>query len=431
MASAVVIRSHINGNYTAGWYLVDLLCLGVKDTTYMFNITKQALDEKLAFIPLIEEAEYNLVHNIVYAAHDFALEFDIKPHKDFGITKYILEDDESVPLIEIPVGDEEGNPHLLVDRSYNYAPALQKLKLNAGEGNYTFTLTDDEFDEDGGFEDDDEFDYANFDGDEEFLDFHLVKGMSTQKLEKLMEAERGRVSELPIIRSELLLRDLDERENGVIEDFETLKETKDFKLFDNKQEQWQRDYGQNKEGLEKIFPLLNSISSNPDDLDDEKLMQKALKLVEKHKSDDMLSYMILNAVPLLTVLSQFAVLEEHFPTYSPAVQLFIAQYATLQNKMNDGQYNFIINASTVEMAYPFNRFIHGLHHKLFWLVKALHAYQQEDKEKLLYYHNLIRIAGTGGLIRYLYATQLVSWLSKYMGIEDEYMDQGEDEDEDE
>jgi hypothetical protein len=49
------------------------------------------------------------------------------------------EDTDSIPLIDVPVG-EEGKPHLIVNRSYNYGPVLQKLKKNAGEGNYYFTL---------------------------------------------------------------------------------------------------------------------------------------------------------------------------------------------------------------------------------------------------------------------------------------------------
>ncbi|WP_153800722.1 hypothetical protein [Foetidibacter luteolus] len=34
MASVVVMRRHVNGNVTVGFYLVDLMCLGIKDTFF-------------------------------------------------------------------------------------------------------------------------------------------------------------------------------------------------------------------------------------------------------------------------------------------------------------------------------------------------------------------------------------------------------------
>ena len=161
MAQVLVMRSHVNGNITAGIYLVDLWCLGVKDTTYFFNLTQEEIQERFGddFDKMFSEADYDLVHNIVYAGHDFALEYDIKPHADFAITKFILEeDDDSIPLIEIEVGDED-KPHLFVTQPGQYSEALAKLKKNAGEGNYFYSIAaeDDEEDfEEEGYGDDDD-----------------------------------------------------------------------------------------------------------------------------------------------------------------------------------------------------------------------------------------------------------------------------------
>jgi hypothetical protein len=38
MASVSIARKHTNDNITAGLYLVDLNCLGVKDAHYLFNL---------------------------------------------------------------------------------------------------------------------------------------------------------------------------------------------------------------------------------------------------------------------------------------------------------------------------------------------------------------------------------------------------------
>jgi hypothetical protein len=401
MASVIVMRQHVNGRYTVGIYLVDLLCLGVKDTFYLFNVSRDEMEERLNMDTLqLEEVDYNLVHNIVYAAHDFAMEFDIKPHKNFTITKFILEeDDDTIPLIEIPVGDEDGKPQLLVDAAYNYSPVLKKLEQHAGKGNFTFHLVDedeeddeefDEFDDDD-LEDDDEYG----DEDDVFMDFNVAKDSSTEELEE--QAEIRNYSDGLIINTELLLRQLNDTERGVLEDFETLTQKKD------------------------------SLGTNEDDLDDESLVKRVLSLLEKYKDNDTVSYMIVNSIPLATVLGSIRMLEANFSQFTPAVQLFVTAHAVLTNQLPDEVYGFIMNADNVEMAYPFNRSIHGMHHKLFWFVKAINALRVNDKENIFYYHNLLRVSGTGGHIRYLYAAQLNTWLNKYMGIDDDDDEYIEDE----
>jgi hypothetical protein len=164
MANVVVMRKHANEKITAGIYLVDLLCLGVKDTVYVYNDEELGLKERVFESQnddlQFEKIDYMLAHNIVYAGHDFALEFGIKPDAEFATTKYILEDDtDDIELIDIEVGDKEGNPVLIVKQSGQYADALMKLKKNAGEGNYTYLVEGESF----GEEDFDESEYDDLD----------------------------------------------------------------------------------------------------------------------------------------------------------------------------------------------------------------------------------------------------------------------------
>jgi hypothetical protein len=146
MADVVVLRQHITKMVTGGIFLVDLKCLGVKDALWIFNEPEENIYQKLPnFKEQFIEIDYDLAHNIIYAAHDFAMEFDIAPHKDFAISKFILkEDSDEVPLIEVAVGDN-GVPHLMTHRPNEYLHALDKLKKNAGEGNYHYTVAIDGF----------------------------------------------------------------------------------------------------------------------------------------------------------------------------------------------------------------------------------------------------------------------------------------------
>jgi hypothetical protein len=141
IAHVSVMRRHGNGNVTIGLYTVDLLCLGVKDTVFFFNTPEDEFMEQFSFeLSDFREIDYNLAHNIIYAGHDFAMEFDIHPHRDFEITRFILEEDNSsIPIIEVPVGTD-GLPHLIVQKSGQLSEVLAKLKRYAGEGNYYYTI---------------------------------------------------------------------------------------------------------------------------------------------------------------------------------------------------------------------------------------------------------------------------------------------------
>ncbi len=109
MANIVVQRKHTNGNFTFGVYLVDLFALGTKDTFWNFN-TPISIYEKLKHGIKHIEVEYNLVHNIIFGGNEYAEEHGFKIHKDFNLTKYILEpDDENIPLIDIEFG-KNGKP---------------------------------------------------------------------------------------------------------------------------------------------------------------------------------------------------------------------------------------------------------------------------------------------------------------------------------
>jgi len=120
MCSIFITRKHVTGNVTLCIYLVDLGCLGVKDTDYKFNIlysdVEQMIKDAEEFLSIIE-VPYELVHNIIYAGIEFADKYGFKPHKDFRtITSHFLEDDtEAIPLIDIECGGKDGKPIFIDD----------------------------------------------------------------------------------------------------------------------------------------------------------------------------------------------------------------------------------------------------------------------------------------------------------------------------
>ena len=138
VAHVIVARNHTNGNVTVCMYLVDLFCLGIKNTQYLFNIPESEYqDKKEEFEHIVlESISYELAHNIVFAGLEFAEEYEFKPHKDFtSITQYLLEEDtDDIELIDIECG-REGKP-FFVNGPYDDVAKIKQIiaQLNRTAG---------------------------------------------------------------------------------------------------------------------------------------------------------------------------------------------------------------------------------------------------------------------------------------------------------
>lgn len=127
---AVVTREHAGGKITAGIYLIDTFCLGVKDTYYYFSIDPEEFRERFLEGRFdFEETDYTEVHNLIYGALEYAEEAGIPPHDGFRVTEYILEpDDDRIPLIEFEFG-HDGVRELVIGpdrKETKYIPLLEK-----------------------------------------------------------------------------------------------------------------------------------------------------------------------------------------------------------------------------------------------------------------------------------------------------------------
>jgi len=431
MANVVVMRKHINGNITSGIYMVDLFCLGIKDTFYFFNEPEEELFEKINIErSYLQEVDYTLAHNIIYAGRDFALEFDIQPHKNFSITKFILEEDnDAIAVLDIPAGDENGNPHLIVNSSYNYSPVLEKLKKHAGEGNYTFTLDDNDYDEEEGDEDEWENDEDDFDEedtwddreDEEslddiepgYLDFNHVSEFETDSLKDALEEHIREPLDEIIIKTELLWRRILEEKPGLIATEEYVRNTKEFRRYEDKIDQWIESSEKNLNEREKAFQRLKSLVHKDAGI------QELINLISQYSFNETIATMIFHGIPMHVLLPSIEELQNHFSKFPPAVQLTIAAYSIVLQKESYDKHQLITKAKTVDEVYKGTKYIHAYHHKCFWFVKALSALQHDDQQNILYFHSLLRIVGTGGHIKYLYAARLNEWLSKFMHIDED------------
>jgi len=167
ISNVIVARGHKNGNVTAGIYLVDTYCLGVKDASYEFNLVPAEYKFLKNHAGDIEPCEYAIAHNIIYGAIAFAEDYGFKPYKDFAIAQYILEeDDDNVELMELEFGFE-GQPYYFrgpYDDDTKVNQIRNTLMRTAGEGNFTII---EDVDGDDNWDDDELEDYSDDEFDDE------------------------------------------------------------------------------------------------------------------------------------------------------------------------------------------------------------------------------------------------------------------------
>ena len=203
LAQLTIARRHINGNITFCSYLVDLNCLGVKDTFYYFNLPEEDFEEVMEKMEqgyALAEIDYALAHNIIHAGWEYGEEIGFKPHKDFlSITQYMLEEEsDAIPLIHIDCGDIDGKPLFVQGPLESDATAnriIAQLEKNVGHGNYRFIMQDEIWDEDD--EDDEDEDWDDEDGMRYFREY--AQYSHEEKVELFLELSRDmeEADELP------------------------------------------------------------------------------------------------------------------------------------------------------------------------------------------------------------------------------------------
>ena len=139
----VVTRKHTGGRISAAFFLVDILCLGLKDSYYKLRLEESELDEILDNGLTFRECSYEEAHNWIYGAISWAEDAGIEPHKSFAITQYMLEEDtDDIPLIDFEFG-EDGIHFLMANDNLEASRYLPLLDKNLGEGNYIFSVKTD------------------------------------------------------------------------------------------------------------------------------------------------------------------------------------------------------------------------------------------------------------------------------------------------
>jgi len=142
----LISRQKANGAIIMASYIVDMKCLGVKNTFFGYDLSpiryRETIKEmgdsmEVNFVPI----ESTLAHNIIYGAVEFAEDCGFEPHKDFtSTTEYLLEKVESIEYLEIAFGDNEGKPLYIEGPHDDAEKIMATLNKTVGAGNFNYLL---------------------------------------------------------------------------------------------------------------------------------------------------------------------------------------------------------------------------------------------------------------------------------------------------
>ena len=148
MAAIFVSKRMPSGNFILAYFLVDIYCLGIKNTFYQFNINDserlQQINKLSSGPEIMINCNTELLHNIIFGAVDYASDLGFVPHKDFGITQHFLNTDLITDGIDEIEFGKNGMPLFVAGPDDNVAKIIAVLNKNVGEGNFHYIYEPDE-----------------------------------------------------------------------------------------------------------------------------------------------------------------------------------------------------------------------------------------------------------------------------------------------
>jgi len=144
LVQIVVARQQPDGDICFATYLVDKLCLGVKDTFANAGFSSSRYErevlKKASRLTKMVKCPVELAHQMVYGSIDFAARFGFKPQEDFALSQYLLtprgELDEPYQL----TFGRNGKPFFVSGPYDNVDRILKQLEKTAGPGNFDYMM---------------------------------------------------------------------------------------------------------------------------------------------------------------------------------------------------------------------------------------------------------------------------------------------------
>ena len=143
LVTILIARKHKTGNITFSSFIVDIFCLGMKDANSAFNRFEEEYEDYKGkmfnnFMNDEMPISYDLAHNIIFGAIEYAKKLGFSPHSDWEFSQYMLEAklNPKVEKIEVEFG-KDGKPFFISGPYDKVDSVINKLEKAVGKGNFT------------------------------------------------------------------------------------------------------------------------------------------------------------------------------------------------------------------------------------------------------------------------------------------------------
>jgi len=137
-------RRQNDGLYVVGVYMVDIGCLGVKNTFARANLPEREYEEDFLGRILRDyemvKADPTRAQLVVYGAVDYAKELGFKPQRDFVLARHVLDAREDLPSDDSLEFGCDGKPFYVAGPHDNVDKIMQQLQSRLPKDGFHFIV---------------------------------------------------------------------------------------------------------------------------------------------------------------------------------------------------------------------------------------------------------------------------------------------------
>ncbi len=141
LATILVSRRQPDDHLAFGVFLVDIFCLGLKNTFANVDFSESRYAREVVGSVYEQQAsepcDSDLAHQIIYGAIAYGRQFGFKPNKDFKLSQHLLDAAENIGPSDVEFG-KDGKPLFVSGPDDNVQKILHQLKATVGEGHYDY-----------------------------------------------------------------------------------------------------------------------------------------------------------------------------------------------------------------------------------------------------------------------------------------------------
>ena len=146
IGTAIVSREMPDGYLGVGVYLLDVWCLGVKNTYFTMLSENEFLDriEEIEAVEHLERIHPSCARKIIEQCVEYSNKLGFRPHKDYKSSRQLLMDlDPKVCPNHYSFG-KDGKPYYISgpkESQYQSKEIVEKLLRKCGEGNFDYLVS--------------------------------------------------------------------------------------------------------------------------------------------------------------------------------------------------------------------------------------------------------------------------------------------------